>query len=153
MPSHYHQLCPEERACIMQMTAQGHSLRHIARLLRRAPSSICREVRRNACPPSAKMPLLPGAWPGNALASLVNHASFNHIAPHSSLSLNYCAKAGPLSKFKADCGHSTRMSPPVTCPTKPSTPVSMPCHEANCAPTPYPRLLGLCDPWPVGTYR
>ncbi|WP_353962177.1 helix-turn-helix domain-containing protein, partial [Crenobacter oryzisoli] len=51
MPSHYHQLCPEERACIMQMTAQGHSLRHIARLLRRAPSSICREVRRNACSP------------------------------------------------------------------------------------------------------
>ena len=30
MDSHYHQLCAEERACIMQMTHQGLSLRHIA---------------------------------------------------------------------------------------------------------------------------
>ena len=48
MASHYHQLCAEERACIMQMIAQGHSLRQIARLLRRSPSSISREVQRNA---------------------------------------------------------------------------------------------------------
>lgn len=47
MASHYQQLCAEERACIMQMTAQGQSLRQIARLLRRAPSSISREIRRN----------------------------------------------------------------------------------------------------------
>lgn len=45
MASHYHQLCAEERACIMQMTAQRHSLRQIAALLRRAPSSISREIR------------------------------------------------------------------------------------------------------------
>ncbi len=30
MDSHYHQLCAEERACMMQMTHQGLSLRHIA---------------------------------------------------------------------------------------------------------------------------
>lgn len=47
MDSHYHQLCAEERACIMQMTHQGLSLRHIAAVLRRAPSSISREIRRN----------------------------------------------------------------------------------------------------------
>ncbi len=47
MDSHYHQLCAEERACIMQMTHQGLSLRQIAAVLRRAPSSISREIRRN----------------------------------------------------------------------------------------------------------
>lgn len=47
MAPHYHLLCAEERACIMQMIAQGHSLRQIASLLRRTPSSISREVRRN----------------------------------------------------------------------------------------------------------
>ncbi|QEL55847.1 helix-turn-helix domain-containing protein [Chromobacterium paludis] len=30
MASHYQQLCAEERACIMQMAAQGQSLRQIA---------------------------------------------------------------------------------------------------------------------------
>ncbi len=48
MASHYHQLCAEERARIMQMTVQGHSLSQIAALLWRAPSSISREVRRHA---------------------------------------------------------------------------------------------------------
>ena len=47
MDSHYHQLCAEELACIMQMTHQGLSLRHIAAVLRRAPSSISRKIRCN----------------------------------------------------------------------------------------------------------
>lgn len=48
MGKHYEQLTPEERAVIMTMRAQGHSMRGIAQLLRRAPSSISRELARNA---------------------------------------------------------------------------------------------------------
>ncbi|HSC78966.1 MAG TPA: helix-turn-helix domain-containing protein [Chitinolyticbacter sp.] len=47
MVTHYHHLYPEERACIMQMSTQGHSLREIEQVLRRAPISISRERRRN----------------------------------------------------------------------------------------------------------
>uniref|UniRef100_UPI0009D6569B helix-turn-helix domain-containing protein n=1 Tax=Chitinilyticum aquatile TaxID=362520 RepID=UPI0009D6569B len=52
MASLYHHLSPEEGACIMQMFAQGHSLRQIARVTHRAPSSLSRELRRNTatCP-------------------------------------------------------------------------------------------------------
>lgn len=46
MESHYHQLCAEERACIMQMTHQGLSLRHISAVLRRAPSLTSRGISR-----------------------------------------------------------------------------------------------------------
>lgn len=40
----------EERASIQIGQAQGMSLRHIARLLGRAPSTILREIRRNQMP-------------------------------------------------------------------------------------------------------
>jgi IS30 family transposase len=43
----YDQLCAEERGVIMAMTLDGHSARAIAGTLRRSPSTISRERRRN----------------------------------------------------------------------------------------------------------
>lgn len=43
----YVELSIEERATIQVSRAQGMSLRHMARMLERAPSTISREVRRN----------------------------------------------------------------------------------------------------------
>lgn len=50
MRNHYQQLQAEERAVIMLMQIQKRSIRDIARTLRRAPSSISRELLRNTCP-------------------------------------------------------------------------------------------------------
>lgn len=122
MPSHYHQLCAEERAGIVQMTAQGYSLRCIARLLRRAPSSISREVRRNATPPTATLPQLPGAELGGSPTCHGVHASYSLTAPPSSSWLNCYAKAGTRNKSKADCKYAIPTIQSCTCPTKPSTP-------------------------------
>lgn len=47
----YIELSIEERATIQVSRAQGMSLRHIARILDRAPSTISREVRRNRAKP------------------------------------------------------------------------------------------------------
>ena len=47
MDKTYHHLQPEERATIMLMRDEGHSLRRIARRLGRSPSSISREIRRH----------------------------------------------------------------------------------------------------------
>lgn len=46
MRKRYEHLSAEERACILQMRDQGQSLRRIAFLLQRSPSTISREVRR-----------------------------------------------------------------------------------------------------------
>ena len=46
----YLQLQPEERLTIASMKQQGLSVRAIARTLRRAASTISRELERNACP-------------------------------------------------------------------------------------------------------
>ena len=46
MGKHYEQLTAEERATIMLMTSNNDSARAIARLLRRAPSTISRELTR-----------------------------------------------------------------------------------------------------------
>ena len=43
----YEQLQPEDRMTIASMQQQGHSVRAMARTLRRAPSTICRELTRN----------------------------------------------------------------------------------------------------------
>ena len=48
-PSHYQQLQPEERVTIASLTQQNHSVRAIARQLRRSPATISRELKRNAC--------------------------------------------------------------------------------------------------------
>ena len=47
MGRQYEHLCAEERGTIMAMTLQGQSVRSIAQGLRRAPSTISRERRRN----------------------------------------------------------------------------------------------------------
>lgn len=76
MPAkNYEHLCAEERAVIMTMKSQGTSARRIAALLRRAPSTISRELRRNgyrsepACSPQGVQlgrprlrPLLAGGY-------------------------------------------------------------------------------------------
>jgi len=46
--SHYHHLSPEERAFIMLEFDRGSSLRQIARQLKRDPSTLSRELKRNA---------------------------------------------------------------------------------------------------------
>lgn len=51
MNRHYHHLGPEERAFIMLSINEGHTLTHVARSLGRSPSTISREVARNASSP------------------------------------------------------------------------------------------------------
>ena len=51
-PQHYQQLQYEERIAIASYKAQGLSIRAMARILNRAPSSLSREIQRNA--PSGK---------------------------------------------------------------------------------------------------
>lgn len=45
----YHELSIEERITIQLGQAQGFSLRRIAGLIKRSPSTISRELRRNRC--------------------------------------------------------------------------------------------------------
>jgi IS30 family transposase len=62
MRNHYQQLQAEERAMIMLMRQQNSSVREIARVLSRAPSSISREVNRNLiATPAGYDPVLAGA--------------------------------------------------------------------------------------------
>jgi IS30 family transposase len=46
----YEQLRPEERMTIASMRLQGASMRAIARMLARPPSTVSRELKRNSCP-------------------------------------------------------------------------------------------------------
>jgi IS30 family transposase len=48
MQSRYQQLQPEDRMTIASMSQQGCSMRAMARMLHRAPSTISREIERNA---------------------------------------------------------------------------------------------------------
>lgn len=47
--SSYHQLQPEDRVTVASLRQQGLGVREIARVLARSPSTISREMRRNAC--------------------------------------------------------------------------------------------------------
>jgi transposase, IS30 family len=58
MGKHYEQLTAEERATIMVMTSNNNSARAIARLLRRAPSTISRELTRFAAEATPVTPQL-----------------------------------------------------------------------------------------------
>lgn len=53
MTKHFEQLSAEERATIMVMVQEGQSLRAMARILHRAPSTISREWRRHDAPDDA----------------------------------------------------------------------------------------------------
>jgi len=48
MNRHYHHLASEECAFIMLSIAEGHTLTRVARTLGRSPSTISREITRNA---------------------------------------------------------------------------------------------------------
>jgi len=50
MPQAYKHLNVEERDMLAVLKSQGHSLRQIAKVLKRSPSSLCRELKRNAPP-------------------------------------------------------------------------------------------------------
>jgi IS30 family transposase len=54
MTKHFEQLSAEERATIMVMVQEGKSLRAMARILHRAPSTISREWRRHDAPDDAR---------------------------------------------------------------------------------------------------
>ena len=47
--SHYHLRQPEDRVTIASLRQQNHSVRAIARQLRRSPATFSRELQRNAC--------------------------------------------------------------------------------------------------------
>ena len=53
MTKHFEQLSAEERATIMVMVQEGKSMRAMARILHRAPSTISREWRRHDAPDDA----------------------------------------------------------------------------------------------------
>lgn len=50
MPKTYKHLNVEERDILAVLKSQGHSLREIATILNRSPSTLCRELKRNAPP-------------------------------------------------------------------------------------------------------
>jgi IS30 family transposase len=50
MPKTYKQLSAEERDILAILKSQGHSLRQIAQVLKRSPSTLSRELKRNAPP-------------------------------------------------------------------------------------------------------
>ena len=128
MDSHYHQLCAEERACIMQMTHQGLSLRHIAAVLRRAPSSISREIRRNT--------IAVATVPYDAAAA--GRQARQRLKPtrqSSSSSPTCCVKAGRHNTFKADCVNANLTIQTIMCHTKPFTPLSTPRRAVSCVKT------------------
>ncbi len=50
MPRTYKHLDVEERDILAVLKSQGHSLREIAGILNRSPSTLCRELKRNAAP-------------------------------------------------------------------------------------------------------
>lgn len=52
MGSRYEQLSAEERGTVMALTSQGISMRGVALVLRRAPSTVSRELRRNGYRPA-----------------------------------------------------------------------------------------------------
>jgi IS30 family transposase len=50
MPKTYKQLSAEERDILAILKSQGHSLRQIAQVLKRGPSTLSRKPKRNAPP-------------------------------------------------------------------------------------------------------
>ena len=60
MGKHYSHLSAEDRAVIMLEVNRGGSLRSIAQLLGRHVSTVSRELRRNECGGSVRVPLITG---------------------------------------------------------------------------------------------
>jgi len=50
MPKTHKHLNVEERDVLAVLKTQGHSLREIAKTLKRSPSTLCRQLKRNAPP-------------------------------------------------------------------------------------------------------
>lgn len=87
MTTRYRQLQPEERVTLASLLQQGHSLRSIAKVLERSPSSLSREVARNggaggyASQPARQAAMqrrirarpMPKLYPDGALWGVVSH--------------------------------------------------------------------------------
>ena len=75
MGAHYTQFTLEERCTLARLQAAGHSLRQIAAALGRAPSTVAREVTRNAgrpvgyAPAYAEQQAQARRWHGSRLSS------------------------------------------------------------------------------------
>ena len=96
MTTRYRQLQPEERVTLASLLQQGHSLRSIAKVLERSPSSVSREVARNrsaegyASQPARQAALarrsrakrLPGLHADGALWGVVSHLLTWLWSPH-----------------------------------------------------------------------
>jgi len=65
MENNYYHLSLNERIDLYRMHSEGHSLRHIAKVLGRSPSTLSRELQRNS--PSTK------AWPGGYEPARAQH--------------------------------------------------------------------------------
>ncbi len=75
----YQQLSAEERATVSLGLAQGHSLRTMARILGRAPSTVSREVARNTTPDG---PYLACAAQRHAISERNAHGALENSLPH-----------------------------------------------------------------------
>ena len=100
-PSHYQQLQPEERVTIASLTQQNHSVRAIARQLRRSPATISRELRRNACSFGY------GSARAQCQTSQRRCSGRPAIKLHPSTSRRSCAPAAPDSMSEANRVHGT----------------------------------------------
>ena len=78
MGKHYEQVTSEERAAIMKMKASNCTARHMARVLRRAPSTITRELARFATWPDrpASMTGAPAGYDARAAGLRAQHERF-----------------------------------------------------------------------------
>jgi Helix-turn-helix domain len=92
MGTNYEHLTAEERATLMVMRADGCSQRAVARCLGRSPSTISRELARNAscCKPVGDtIAVIPTMhhWPANGLWSCAR----SHDEAQSSLPIRLCS--------------------------------------------------------------
>ena len=83
--SSYHQLQPEDRVTLASLRQQGLGVREIARVLQRSPSTLSREMRRNACEA--------GSY-ANAPAQALCRQRRLDARPLASSRAAFCARAG-----------------------------------------------------------
>ena len=141
----YEQLTAEERAAIRMIKVDNCSAPQIALTLRRAPSTISREVARFGAwqDRPASTTETPWAYDARAAGLRAQRARFKkpqtHQAGHRHCAL-WCGPAlpGPGWASLADRGHTNvcgPMNPSAPSTTRASTPACTPCLRASCAKT------------------
>ena len=119
MGTHYEQLSAEECATTMLMVNEGKSLRAMARILRRSPSTIRREWRRYT-PPADVPGLSPGQIAG-ALKMMWPDAPERGVSPDTIYSCLYALPRGALRQGTYRLPAQGPPCPPATLPGYGST--------------------------------